>query len=215
MTTTPSGVPEVKIGDWLSEGWNVFVSDIGMFIIASLIYTILNAICLPIFFGPLTCGMYLMIFDRMEGRRADVKRLFAGFDYFGQSFLAGIIFFVLAILGAIIFFIGFTLCVLPAVIGLALLVLLQTGFLFVFQLIVKEGSSATEAISLSFSKVKENIWQFLLFGFLLWLINAAGYSVMLGWLVTTPLTLAAAGAAYRDVFGRADLQESAAPPEEM
>jgi len=200
----------VKIGDWLSEGWNVFVSDAGMFILASLIYTILNGICLPIFFGPLTCGMYIMIFDRMEGGKADIKRLFAGFNYFGQSFLAGIIFFVLAILGAVILYVGFTLCVLPSLIGLALLVLLQTGFLFVFQLIVKEGSSATEAISLSFSKVKENIWQFLLFGFLLWLINAAGYSVMLGWLVTTPLTLAASGAAYLDVFGSAGSEEPAA-----
>ena len=215
MTTTPSSVPEVKIGDWLSEGWNIFAADAGMFILASLIYTVLNGICFPIFIGPLTCGMYLMIFDRMEGGRADIKRLFAGFNYFGQSFLAGIIFLLLAIVGGIVFYVGFTICVVPALIGVALLVLLQTGFLFVFQLIVKENCSATEAISLSFSKVKENIWYFLLFGFLLWLINTAGYSVMLGWLVTTPLTLAASGVAYRDMFGNADQQEPTAIPEEL
>ena len=47
----------------------------------------------------------------------------------------------------------------------------------------------------------------LLFGLVLWLINFAGYSVMLGWLITTPLTLAAAGAAYRDVFGLEGAQQ--------
>jgi uncharacterized membrane protein len=80
------------------------------------------------------------------------------------------------------------------------MILVQTAFLFAFQLIVQKDLGATEAISLSFEKVKENFWQFFLFGFVLWLIYWAGASVTIGWLVTTPLGLAASAVAYRDVF---------------
>jgi uncharacterized membrane protein len=211
MTSIPTDAPTVKIGDWLREGWEVFAADVGMFILAGLVYNVLNGICFPILFGPLTCGMFLMIFDRMDGGKADIKRLFAGFDFFGTSFVAGLIFLVLAFVGVVVFCIGFMLCVLPSLIGLALLVLLQTAFLFTFQLIVRQGLGATEAIAVSYNKIRENLWQFLLFGLVLYLISMAGYSVMLGCLVTTPLVFAAQAAAYRDIFGLGDTEESPPP----
>jgi uncharacterized membrane protein len=202
MTTAATSPPEVKIGEWLKEGWDIFVADVGMFILAGLIYNILNGICLAglVLFGPLTCGMYLMIFDRMGGGKADIKRLFSGFDYFSSAFLAGFIFFLLTIVGIVVTVLGFSLCVVGSLLGLAILVLIQTAFLFVFQLIIRQNVSATEAIAMSYDKVKENLGQFLLFGLVLWLINYAGYSVMLGCLLTTPLTLAASAAAYRELF---------------
>jgi uncharacterized membrane protein len=216
MTTTPAGVPEVKIGDWLGEGWKVFGADAGIFILAALIYIVLNCICFPIFYGPLTCGMFMMIFKRMRGEKAEIGGLFAGFNYFGSSFLAGLIFIGLMILASIVFYIGLALCVLPSVVGLALMVAIQTAFLFTFQLIVEKEMSATEAISVSFDKVKENFWQFLLFGFILWLINYAGYAVMLiGALVTVPLILAAAAVAYRDLFGLEGTEQVIEVPEEV
>jgi uncharacterized membrane protein len=203
MATIPAGAPDVRIGDWLKEGWEVFVADVGMFLLASLIYNVIMVTCLGglILFGPLTCGFYLMIFERMKGGKADMKQFFGGFNFFGNAFLAGFIFFLLSLVGVIITCVGAMLCMVPSLIGIALLVLLQTAFLFTFQLIAQKRIGAGEAISMSFNKVKENLGQFLLFALLLWIINAAGYSVMLGWLVTTPLTLAASGAAYRSVFG--------------
>lgn len=211
MATIPTGAPEVKIGNWLKEGWEIFVADVGMFLLASLIYNILNGLCLAglILFGPLTCGMYLMIFDRMRGGKADVKRLFEGFDYFGESLPAGFLFFLLVIIGAVVTVVGLT-CIVGSLIGVALLVFIQTAFLFTFQLIVELNIGGPEAISKSYNKIRENFGQFLLFGLILWLINLAGYSVMLGWLLTTPLTLAAAAAAYRDVFGLGGVQPEAA-----
>jgi uncharacterized membrane protein len=192
-----SAIPEVKMAGWLKEGWEIFVSDIGMFILAGIIYAILNSICFPILFGPLTCGMYLMIFDRMNGEKAEVKRLFGGFDFFGPAFWAGLIFSGLTILGWLAMFFLYLVCVIPALIGVALLVLLQTAFLFTFQLIIQKHMTATEAISTSFNKTRENLWEFLLFGLVIWVFSLAGYGVIL----TTPLALAAAAAAYRDTFG--------------
>ncbi|GAB4335010.1 MAG: hypothetical protein Kow0099_07340 [Candidatus Abyssubacteria bacterium] len=207
MTTTPTGVPQVKISEWLRQGWDVFVSDVGMFLLASLLYTILNGICLAgiVLFGPLTCGMYLMIFQRMRGGAAEVRLLFKGFDYFGNAFLAGLAFFVLWLLSLIITYAGMS-CIIGAFLGVALLVLIHTAFLFTFQLIGERGFGAGEAISTSWNKVRENLREFLLFGLVLALINLAGYAVMLGWLITVPLTLCASAAAYQDVFGLEDVQ---------
>ncbi len=201
MSAFSGGVPAVRIGDWLREGWDIFASDVGMFILAALIFTLLAGLCFPILYGPLSCGMYIMVFDRMRGRRADAMRIFAGFDYFGKSFVAALIFLCLGLLAFLVFWVGFLLCVIPSLIGIGLMILLQTAFLFVFQLIAEQGLDAADAISVSYGKVKENIWEFLLFGVVLWLISAAGYSLTVGWIVTVPLTFGATAAAYRDMFG--------------
>ncbi len=203
MENVPAGVPEVRIGDWLKDGWELFTADIGMFVLASLIYNLIIGTCLGglILFGPLTCGMYLMLFDGMQGSRADIRRFFKGFDFFGQSFLAGLAFFLATLIGCVIAYFGLMACVVPSVIGIAVMVLVETVFLFTFQLIVQRGINWSDAISESFSKIKENLWQFLLFGLVLWLINFFGYCIVLGWLITTPLTLGASAAAYRDIFG--------------
>lgn len=203
MENAPAGVPEVKIGDWLRDGWGLFAANVVMFLLASLIYNLIIGTCLGglILFGPLTCGMYLMLFDGMQGTKVDIGRFFKGFDFFGQSFLAGLAFFLATIIAAIIAYIGLAACVIPSVIGIALMVLVETVFLFTFQLIVQRGMNWSDAISGSYDKIKQNWGQFLLFGLVLWVINFVGYSTVVGCLITTPLTLGASAAAYRDVFG--------------
>jgi hypothetical protein len=201
MTSTPQGKPEVKIADWLKEGWNIFTADIGVFVLASLIYNLINATCIGglILYGPLTCGMYLMVFDRMRGTKSQVGRLFDGFNYFGESFFVGFFFFLLVLVGATLAG-GF--------IGIVILLAIQTIFLFSFQLVADRRKRSIEAISSSFEKVRENFPQFALFAVVLLIIHIAGYVTVIGWLVTTPFVLASAAAAYRDVFGFAGTEPS-------
>jgi hypothetical protein len=201
MTSTPQGKPEVKIADWLKEGWNIFTADIGVFVLASLIYNLINATCIGglILYGPLTCGMYLMVFDRMRGTKSQVGRLFDGFNYFGESFFVGFFFFLLVLVGATLAG-GF--------IGIVILLAIQTIFLFSFQLVADRRKRSIEAISSSFEKVRENFPQFALFAVVLLIIHIAGYVTVIGWLVTTPFALASAAAAYRDVFGFAGTEPS-------
>ncbi len=210
MTMNQPNVPMVRIGDWTKEAWDIFVSDAGMFILGGLIFFLLSLLCFPVVYGPLTCGMYLMIFDRMGGGRVEVNRLFAGFDYFGPSFGAGLIYIALMFVAMIVTIVGFVLFVLPSLIGFALSVLIQTVFLFVFQLIVDRGMGATEAISVSYNKIKGNPGEFFLLAALLCLISMAGSSVMgLGSVLTVPLTLTISAVAYRDIFGLAAAWEPA------
>lgn len=201
MSTYSTGDPIVRIGEWLREGWDIFIADAGMFMLAGLVYGLLTGVCFPILVGPLACGMYIIIFDRMRGERVDIGRLFAGFDYFGQSLVAGLIYSALIFIGVIVFAIGWMLFVLPSLIGVGLWVIVQTVFLFTFQLIVDRGMGASDAIAESYNKIKENFGEFLLFSLVLWAISAAGSSIMIGFVVSVPLTFAASAVAYRDFFG--------------
>ena len=201
MNEYSTGDPIVRIGDWIREGWEIFISDAGMFMLAGLVYALLTGLCFPILFGPLTCGLYLMIFERMRGGRIDIGRLFAGFDYFGQSLVAGLIYCALIFVGMLLVVVGFAFLMLPSLIGIAFWVIAQTVFLFTFQLIIEQRMSATEAIAASYYKKMANLGEFLLFSLVLWAISAAGSSIVVGFIVTVPLTFAATAVAYRDFFG--------------
>ena len=201
MNEYSTGDPIVRIGDWIREGWEIFISDAGMFMLAGLVYALLTGLCFPILFGPLTCGLYLMIFERMRGGRIDIGRLFAGFDYFGQSLVAGLIYCALIFVGMLLVVVGFAFLMLPSLIGIAFWVIAQTVFLFTFQLIIEQRMSATEAIAASYYKIMANLGEFLLFSLVLWAISAAGSSIVVGFIVTVPLTFAATAVAYRDFFG--------------
>jgi hypothetical protein len=194
MTSAPGGKPEIRIGDWLKEGWEIIRPNIGTFILASLIYNLIIFTCVGglLLYGPLTCGFYLMAFDRIRGGNTELKRLFAGFEFFGQSFFAGFLFFLLAFISA---------SLASAFIGIVLMILIQMVFLFTFQIIADRKNSSLDAISKSFDKVKENFWEFSLFAVVLIVINLGGYFLVLGWLITTPFAIATAAAAYRDIFG--------------
>jgi hypothetical protein len=196
MTSVPGGKSEIRIGDWLKEGWSIVKSDIGVYILASLIYNLILVTCVGglILYGPLTCGMFLMVFDQMKGGKAEVGRLFGAFDLFSESFVAGFIYFLLMLIGGALS--GW-------IIGIVLLLLLQTVFLFTFQTITDQRLGGIEAISMSFDKVKSNFGGYLLFALVLVAIQAAGMIIVIGVLITTPLVVASLAVAYRDTFGLA------------
>lgn len=201
MSTYSNSGPKVKIEAWIREGWDIFASDAGTFMLIGLVFGLLAGLCFPILFGPLACGMYIVMFDRMKGERVEIGRMFSGFDYFGQSLVAGLIYCALVFVGLILFAVGWSLFVLPALIGMGILVLVQTVFLFTFQLIVDRGMTATEAIAESYNKIVDRFGEFLLFSLVLWAISAVGSSLVIGFIVTVPVTFGASAVAYRDFFG--------------
>ncbi len=204
MTATPGGKPEVRIGDWLKESWDILMANLGVFVLASLIYHLIMITCIGglIFYGPLTCGFYLIVFDQMRGNKVELGRLFGAFEFFGDSFVPGLIFFILAIVSG---------ALASSVIGVVIMLFLQTIFLFTFQLVADRRASGIASISKSFDKVKENFWQFFLFALVLVVIQAVGLLVIIGWLVTFPLIAIASAVAYRDIMGLSGSQGTKHP----
>jgi hypothetical protein len=189
----------VKIGDWLSESWELISEDLVTHIILALIVGLGSSITGGLLWGPLMGGYLWIIFKKMKepAYTPEVGDIGKGFEDFVQLFLVGIVGGLIASLGAIACGIG----------------ALFTGALVVLALplVVEGGMSFWPAITESIDKTKQKLMSWVLFVLVVGLLNALGGAVAVGFLITVPITAGMLALAYRDNYG---LQGSAAGPTE-
>jgi len=83
------GKVDVKFGEWIQQGWELYKANIGIWIVASLLVIVISVATLGILSGPMMAGlawMALVLVDRKEPK-PQMGDVFKGFDYFLQSFL--------------------------------------------------------------------------------------------------------------------------------
>ncbi len=187
----------VRGGDWIRAGWAVFREDPGGFIaFAALLFAAAGLLSrVPVagaLFGlalaPLWAGLYVVAFLRLSRRKTEFADFFNGYRVFLPLVLAGLV-------GGLFVAAGTVLLVVP---GLYLAV----GYAFAFPLIADRRMDFWQAMELSRTVVTRR-W-FSIFGFLLLLVllNIGGAILLLvGLLVTVPVSFCAVAAAYRDIFG--------------
>lgn len=183
---------EVKIGDWLKEGYEAVKSDVIGYALPTLI---ILGVCLTIIgtliVSPLLCGFYYIIFQRMKGQRVTTGDLFKGFDVFGDAFLAGIIIFVVIFAISLIPFLGFILSFLAG-----------AAFIFVLPLIWEKRLSFIEAIQESLRLFKENWSELIPFYIVGSIVGGIGALLLgVGIILTLPVYLYAIACLYRDWIG--------------
>lgn len=214
-------------------------------------YWLLVAICLVgillagfvplILVGPVMCGIYLVLFQQMRGRRVEFGMLFKGFDHFVDSLIATL----LKLLPVIVLlapfyglFLAAVFLLLPhnqggqanqpaagavaAIVGgvlllvaVVLLVSLVMGILFAFAypLIVDRRLSGIEAVKLSIRGALANFWGLAGLFLLSWLLSAAGVMLCyVGLFLVIPVYFASLAIAYRQVFGLAPDASSSSLP---
>lgn len=183
---------EVKIGEWLKEGFEAVKADvIGYAFPALILFGVCITIVGTLIAAPLICGFYNIIFKRMKGQGSSTGDLLKGFDVFLDAFLAGIIFMALI----------FVVSRIP-VLGLILSFLIGAAFIFVLPLIWEKRFSFIEAIRESFRLFKENWTQLLLFYFVGSLVGSVGILLLgIGIILTFPIYLYATACLYRDWVG--------------
>lgn len=183
---------ELKLGDLLSEAFEIYQTNIGQWILASLVFIILIVVSTLLCYFPvifvapaLAAGMYLIALNHIRQNKVELMDMFKGFENYGAVLVTA-----LAILGISL------LCYLPAIIcqligtaiiessyrsgvqtigmvfsGLAVLLYLLglvpifyfiTRFLFVFPLIMDKKLGFKEAYEMSKEKVQEGFWNALL-----------------------------------------------------
>ena len=79
----------VKFGEWIEKGFNLYKENFGILVLASLIAVIVSAITVGVLAGPMAAGVLLVVFqlhDRKEPK-PEVGTLLKGFDFFLNSFL--------------------------------------------------------------------------------------------------------------------------------
>ena len=200
---------QVKFGEWIEKGFNLYKENIGVLILASLLAVIISSVTFFILLGPMLAGLTLIIlglFDKKEPK-PEIGKLFDGFNYFLNSFL-----FIL-VWGAIIFVASLILAFLPVVGQLASIFLAyaaQALLMFGIFLIVDKKMDFWPASMESINKVKTNFWPFLGLSIIASIIGGIGVIVcIVGIAVTFPIQFCILTVAYREVFSGAETPASA------
>jgi uncharacterized membrane protein len=183
---------EVKIGDWLKESFEAVKSDVmGYALPALIIFGVCITVIGILIVGPLLCGFYYIIFQRMKGQKATIGDLFKGFDVLWDALLAWVIIFVVTFIVSRIPFLGFILSVLAG-----------APFIFVFPLILEKRLSFIDAIKESLQLFKERWSDLVPFYVVASLIGALGFLLLgIGVLFTFPIYMYATACLYRDWIG--------------
>jgi len=179
-----------------------------------------------ILIGPMMCGMFLCLFDLIDGRELKFEKLFKGFDYIWKSLLVSVLIFVP------IFIVLFTIYIpmiamaiagpkmseselIPFLIGTAIfeivivvvMVCFHTLIMFAYPLIVERGLTGVQAMMVSAKAVWNNLAGMAgLFG-VGFVVAIVGYLMLcVGLYLVLPLIMMAQAVAFRKIFPRIDIQ---------
>ena len=194
---------------------------------------------LGILMGPMMCGIYLVLLERIQGRTVKFELLFKGFNYFVESLIATVILFAVTIIFLVPLFgsaVLVCLAVFPkhggrinespagviawvAIIGFGVLICIAIAmaigvlFTFTYPLIVDRRMPGWEAVKLSIKAALANFWSLLGLAILNALLGIVGViACYFGSFLVLPITFASHAMAYRQVFGIAGSQPLAPPP---
>ncbi len=191
---------DVKFGEWIEKGFNLYKQNFGILVLASLIAVIVSAITVGVLAGPMAAGILLIVFQLHDQKepRPEVGTLLRGFDYFLNSFLFFIIW------GIAIFLASLVLGLVPCIGQLASLFVVFVAhalLMFGLFLIVDRRMEFWPASVESFNMVKRNFWPFLGFSIISNLIGSVGaIACGIGLVFTLPIQVCILTVAYREIF---------------
>ncbi len=195
-TSQPAYVatPQVNMGKWISQGWDLIFSDIGFYLMLGIIYLAVVIVASGtgiggfIVDGPLRVGLFYVLFQRMRGLPATIGDIGKGFNFLIAAVIANILIDVFVLVGFVFF-------IIPGIILTAL-------YLFTFAFIVEKNLDFWAAMEASRKVIKNHLFEMSTFVILLTIIMLIGIlACLVGVLVTTPLCFAAIAFAYKDLVG--------------
>ena len=95
---------QVKIGDWLRDGWNLYADNFLLVFISTLVTLIISAVSFSLLTGPMIVGVYKFIFRLIDKQdpKPTILDVFTGFEHFLQSFLFCLVWLVVLIVGHVV-----------------------------------------------------------------------------------------------------------------
>lgn len=196
--STPSNV-QVDIGGWLRDAWQLFVDDAVTWILLALslivIFVVLGNIPVVgglaawVLIGPLSAGMFAAAFAKLRGESISVGMLFApAMDDFVPLALVGAV-------GSLLQGLGLIACIVGVFLTFPL-------WMFGIPLVLEQQLPFWDALELSRKSVQGQLMQWVLFAFVIFLLDVVGSLLFgVGLLVTVPLIFLMIAMAYRAVFG--------------
>jgi uncharacterized membrane protein len=173
---------------WIEQGWEMVKGDLGTFVLMTIVMMVVNGAVPVLLQGATTAGFQAACGKRLRGLRPEVGDLFEGFQFFGSTLGAHIVISILCFIGVLFFIIP----------GLVVAAMYNFTFLFIVDKRLDMGS----AMRASHAVVKQDYFGYTIFVIALGLLNIFGVLCLLvGLLVTIPITFAAISVAYQDVVG--------------
>ncbi|MBN2008366.1 hypothetical protein JW960_03350 [candidate division KSB1 bacterium] len=193
MTTTSSEI-NVDIGQWLNRGWDLIATELGNFILLTLVFLAINiaavstGIGIIFLLGPTSVGYFYIVLQKIRGKSVYIGDIAKGFHVFVASMLSAIVVYIFVMIG--LFFL-----IIPGIIVMAL-------YLFVFPLIIEKKMDFWTAMETSRKLVMKNLFEFSVFTLVLCIIGGVGALLFgVGLLLALPLIFSAIALAYVDMFG--------------
>jgi uncharacterized membrane protein len=190
---------QVKFGEWLEKGFNLYKENFGLLVLATLLALLLSVVSLGILIGPMTAGLFLITLGLIDKStpKPEAGTLFKGFGFFLNTLLF------LLVWGLLIFIASFILALVPCIgtiasmlLGYAMQALLMFSFLFIVDRKMDFWPASMESINL----VKTNFWPFLGFGIVCAIISSLGaIACGIGVIFTAPFGYCAVTVAYREI----------------
>jgi hypothetical protein len=173
---------------WIGEGWEVVKADLGTYVLMTIVMMLVSGAVPLLLQGATTAGFQIACRKTLRGQKPSVADLFEGFQFFVPTLLAHIVISILVFIGLLFFIIP----------GLVVAAMYNFTYLF----IVDKRMDMGTAMQASHAVVKQDYFGYTMFLIALGLLNIAGFlCLIVGLLVTVPITFAALTVAYRDAVG--------------
>jgi zinc-ribbon domain len=183
---TPRTGVRAQPSRWIGAGWQLVQADIGNYLMVSLLFCLLSGV--PFLQGALIAGFHIFTMKKLMGRNADMGSLFRGFDFFIPALVASLLIGIFTFLGSLFLIIP----------GLVIAAMYKFTYLF----IVDKRMDFWPAMQASHAVTRNDYFGFTMFLVLMFLVNVAGFLCLLvGLVVTIPVTFAAITVAYQEVVG--------------
>jgi hypothetical protein len=195
---------QVKFGDWIEAGFNLYKNNFGILVLASVFAVVIGAITAGILAGPMLAGLVLVTLHLLDRKEPppEAGTVFKGFDYFLQSFIFVIIWGLGILIGSVV------LGVIPVIGQLASIAFVyaaQAFLMFGMFLIVDRKMDWLPASAQSFNIVKTNFWPFFGLSAVASIIGSLGAIAFgIGVVFTIPIQGCILAIAYREIFGAPD-----------
>lgn len=214
------------------EAWELMKDQYWLMLGITIVGILIGSAVPIVIIGPMICGIYLCMFDKMDGHEVKFERLFKGFEYFGQSLIVAAVIMVPMFIFIIAIYIPMIIAamagprmseseMIPMLIGIVIvevvvafiMVCFHTLLLFAFPLIADRKMGGIAAMKLSAQAVWHNlggIASLIAVGFC---VAIVGYLMLcIGIYLALPLIMMASAVAYRKVFPRITDDRSHEPP---
>lgn len=185
---TPPPYVQAQTGHWIGAGWQIVKGDMGMFMLLSLLFVVINGFVPIILQGALIAGFNIVCMKKLLYGRFDFGDMFKGFNFFIPALVASLLIAIFTTIGTIF-------CIIP---GLVIAAMYQFTYLF----IVDKKMDFWPAMQASHAIVKNDYFGFTIFFIAASLLNIIGIlCCFVGVLATMPILYAAVTVAYKEIVG--------------